>query len=90
MAKLIGLRGGETYKVGEDEYLLLKPVEELRHDMGLAIQSLPEHCRAIILLRDVEEMSIAEIADTLQQRRENIREILHRSRLMLREYLQDS
>jgi DNA-directed RNA polymerase specialized sigma24 family protein len=90
MAKLFGLRGGEIRDVGKDEYLLLMPVDELRDDVGRAIQSLPEHYRAIILLRDIEEKSIAEIAEITQQTRESVKGKLHRARMMLSEYLRDS
>ena len=39
--------------------------EDLRIDLSRAIQSLPEHYREVILLRDIEELSIDEIAGVL-------------------------
>jgi RNA polymerase sigma-70 factor (ECF subfamily) len=64
----------------------LRP-EDLRIDLGRAIQSLPEHYREVILLRDIEEMTIDEIADVLGLTRESVKARLHRARLMIREYL---
>ena len=52
-----------------------------------AIQSLPEHYRKIVLLRDVEEMTIDEIASTLALTRESVKARLHRARGLIREYL---
>lgn len=44
--------------------------EDLRIDLSRAIQSLPEHYREVILLRDIEELSIDEIAAALDLTRE--------------------
>jgi DNA-directed RNA polymerase specialized sigma24 family protein len=33
--------------------------EDIRIDLSRAIQSLPEHYREVILLRDIEELSFA-------------------------------
>ena len=61
--------------------------EDIRIDLGRAIQSLPEHYREVILLRDIEELSIDEIADVLGLTRESVKARIHRARLMIREYL---
>lgn len=60
---------------------------ELRLDLERAIQSLPEHYRTVILLRDVEELTIDEIADALSLSREAVKARLHRARSLIREYL---
>lgn len=64
----------------------LRP-EDLRIDLSRAIQSLPEHYREVILLRDIEELSIDEIAGVLGLSRESVKARIHRARLMIREYL---
>jgi RNA polymerase sigma factor (sigma-70 family) len=66
-----------------------RPEAELRLDLASAIQSLPAHYRTILLLRDIEELSIAEIAEHTGLSREATKARLHRARLMVREYLAD-
>jgi len=61
--------------------------EDIRVDLSRAIQSLPDHYREVILLRDIEEFSIEEIAGTLALTRESVKARIHRARLMIREYL---
>jgi RNA polymerase sigma factor (sigma-70 family) len=64
----------------------LRP-EDLRIDLSRAIQSLPEHYREVILLRDIEELSIDEIAEVLGLTRESVKARIHRARMLIREYL---
>jgi RNA polymerase sigma-70 factor (ECF subfamily) len=64
----------------------LRP-EDLRIDLSRAIQSLPEHYREVILLRDIEELSIDEIAAVLDLTRESVKARIHRARMLIREYL---
>jgi RNA polymerase sigma factor (sigma-70 family) len=64
----------------------LRP-EDLRIDLSRAIQSLPEHYREVILLRDIEELSIDEIASVLKLTRESVKARIHRARMLIREYL---
>ena len=64
----------------------LRP-EDIRIDLSRAIQSLPEHYREVILLRDIEELSIDEIAAVLGLTRESVKARIHRARMMIREYL---
>jgi RNA polymerase sigma-70 factor (ECF subfamily) len=63
------------------------PVEDIRLDLSRAIQSLPDHYREVILLRDIEEFSIDEIAGVLGLTRESVKARIHRARVMIREYL---
>ena len=63
------------------------PQHELRIDVSRAIQSLPAHYREIVLLRDIEEMTIDEIAAALALSRESVKGRLHRARALLRDYL---
>ncbi len=72
----------------EDARFAHRPQEELRLDLAQALQSLPEHYREVVLLRDIEEMTIDEIAATLALTREAVKARLHRARKLVREYLQ--
>ena len=67
--------------------LVQLPPEDIRIDLSRAIQSLPEHYREVILLRDIEELSIDEISGVLGLTRESVKARIHRARLMIREYL---
>jgi RNA polymerase sigma-70 factor (ECF subfamily) len=64
-----------------------RPVAELRIDLAGAIQSLPAHYRETIVLRDIEELTIDEIAGRLGATRETVKARLHRARALVREYL---
>ena len=61
--------------------------EDVRIDLSRAIQSLPDHYREVILLRDIEELSIDEIVGVLGLTRGSVKARIHRARLMIREYL---
>lgn len=67
--------------------LAQRPTDDLRIDVCRAIESLPEHYREVILLRDVQEMTVDEIAQALTLTREAVKGRLHRARGLLREYL---
>ena len=58
-------------------------------DLAAAIESLPHKYREAIILRDCEERSITEIAQSLDLTREAVKSRIHRARLMIREYLKD-
>ena len=64
-----------------------KPPAELRLDLVAALESLPEHYLHIILLRDFEELTIAEIAQRLNENIPAVKSRLHRARSLVREYL---
>jgi RNA polymerase sigma factor (sigma-70 family) len=66
-----------------------RPELELRADLIAAIHSLPDKYREVIVLRDIEEFSISEIATNLLLTREAVKSRIHRARLMIREYLED-
>ena len=72
---------------GSDARLAHLRPEDLRIDLCRAIQSLPEHYREVILLRDIEEMSIDEITAVLGLTRESVKARIHRARMLIREYL---
>lgn len=66
------------------------PTEELRLDIARAIESLPDHYREIVMLRDMEELTIDELAARLSTTRESAKARLHRARGLLREYLNEA
>ena len=59
----------------------------LRLDVAAALESLPAHYLEVILLRDFEELTIAEIAGRLHEPAGAIKSRLHRARALVREYL---
>jgi RNA polymerase sigma factor (sigma-70 family) len=80
----------EALQDGANEaHLAHMPIDDLRIDVSRAIQSLPEHYREVVLLRDIEEMTINEIASALDLSRESVKGRLHRARALLREHLME-
>lgn len=80
-----------------DRAFLLKdwsqtPEEELlsgeaRAILEGALDELPEHYRAILVMRDVEELSNEEVAEALGESVSTVKSRLHRARMALRETL---
>lgn len=60
---------------------------DLIRDLSYCLESLPVHYRQILLLRDLEGMTIAEMAEQLGLTREAVKARLHRARVLAREYL---
>jgi len=60
---------------------------ELGHLLEEAVLRLPEAYRAVVMLRDVEELSTAETAAALDLTEENVKIRLHRGHAMMREML---
>ena len=60
---------------------------ELRELLEEAILELPQQYRAVLMLRDVEELSTSETADALGLTEENVKVRLHRGHGMLRTWL---
>ena len=83
------IRGAEELtERHEAEYFAQVPKDELRHDLVRALESLPDMYREAILLRDMEQLTIGEVADHLRITREACKSRTHRGRALLREYLQ--
>lgn len=61
--------------------------KQLGDAITAAVESLPEHYRVIFLLKDVDGLSNAEIANSLDLSVEAVKSRLHRARLALREKL---
>ena len=59
----------------------------LARDLSRALQSLPAHYRQVLLLRDLEGLTIDEISAQLGLTRESAKARLHRARGLAREYL---
>jgi RNA polymerase sigma factor (sigma-70 family) len=70
-----------------DQIMAHFPPELLRLELGRAIESLPEHYRSVLLLRDFEELTIGELAARLALSPANVKSRLHRARELVREYL---
>lgn len=63
---------------------------ELRAELRRAIEQLPDEYRAVFVMRDVEGMSNADVAETLGMSVPAVKSRLHRARLVLRERLSRS
>ncbi|HET7341804.1 MAG TPA: sigma-70 family RNA polymerase sigma factor [Methylomirabilota bacterium] len=69
-----------------------RPDEELlsgeaRRTLDAALERLPEHYRAVLVLRDVEELSNEEVAEIVGDTVPAVKTRLHRARMALREIL---
>lgn len=62
---------------------------ELREMLLAALETLPERQRQVVVLRDVEGFSTPEVAQVLGLSEGNVRVLLHRGRMRLREMLED-
>ncbi len=63
---------------------------EMRRALSAALDELPEDYRAVVILRDVEGFSTAEVAATLGLSVANAKTRVHRARLFLRDRLTES
>ncbi len=70
-----------------EQQLACKSDDDLRLDLATALESLPHHYLEVVLLRDFEELTIAEIAERLDQPTGAVKSRLHRARELIREYL---
>ena len=85
---LMLMRGVEELASLEEARELAKvPPDELRIDLVNAIESLSPSHREVLLLRDLEDLTIGEIAGRLGVTREAAKSRLRRARALVREYL---
>ena len=70
-----------------DERLDRRRLAEHAH---AALERLPEAYRVAFVLRDLEDMPTAEVAEMLGDQPATVRQRVHRARLMLRGYLSDA
>ena len=89
MLPVLGLiRGAEEVSERlEAEHFTQLSQDDLRIDLTRALESLPEMYREVILLRDMEQLTIGEAALHLGITREACKSRIHRGRTLLREYL---
>jgi DNA-directed RNA polymerase specialized sigma24 family protein len=85
---LMFMRGVEELKNVENSSRFARiPVDDLRIDLVRALESLSAPHREIILLRDLQDMTINEISHCLGITRDATKSRLHRARAMVKEYL---
>ena len=70
-----------------ERWLATTSDQTVRLDLIGALESLPEHYREIILLRDFHEMTLREIAARIRLTTAATKSRLHRARQLVREYL---
>jgi RNA polymerase sigma factor (sigma-70 family) len=70
-----------------ERQLASRPDAALRLDLVKALESLPAHYLEVVLLRDFEELTIAEIAARLDEPVGAVKSRLHRARELVREYM---
>ena len=61
--------------------------EEIRNLIQRAVEQLPDICQQVFLLRDVEELTTSETAETLNISIPSVKVRLHRARMMLQKQL---
>lgn len=66
----------------------LLEIEDIREHVTVAINSLPESYRVIVLLRDIEGYDTAETAELLSISTDNVKVRLHRARAALKSKLE--
>jgi RNA polymerase sigma-70 factor, ECF subfamily len=64
--------------------------QELREALDKALKSLPEKYRSVLVLRDVEQLSITEAAQILGISEQNVKTRTSRARLRMRDLLAES
>jgi len=83
----IALRHDPYDEAAVDAWLARRDDDALRRELASAIESLPPHYREVLLLRDFEELTIAEIAARVGDTPAAVKSRLHRARTLAREYL---
>lgn len=83
--RLFGLDPYDEEKM--ESWLAIHSDETVRLDLISALESLPEHYREIILLRDFEGMTIREMAVRIRLTTAATKSRLRRARQLVREYL---
>jgi RNA polymerase sigma factor (sigma-70 family) len=80
--------GMDPYEEGRiDAWFGQRPHAELQWDVAHALESLPQRYREVVLLRDVEGLTVAEIGARLNLTTAATKSLIHRARALTREYL---
>jgi RNA polymerase sigma factor (sigma-70 family) len=80
--------GFDPYEEGKIEgWVGQRATPDLHWDVAHALESLPQRYREVVLLRDVEGMTVAEIARELSLSTAATKSLIHRARELTREYL---
>jgi RNA polymerase sigma factor (sigma-70 family) len=88
---LMLMRSVEELKTVEDSARFAHlPDTQLRIEVARGLAALPEHYRTILLLRDLEELTIPEIGRHLSLSTEAAKSLLRRARAAAREQLRGS
>ena len=89
MLPVLGLmRGAEQLSARhEARSFARRSSDDLRLDLVRALESLPDMYREVVLLRDMQQLTIGEVAQRLDITREATKSRIHRARVLLREYL---
>lgn len=66
---------------------VLQESKEVKEQVRLAIEKLPDNFRVTLLLRDIDGFSTKETAEIMETTEENVKVRLHRARLALRNLL---
>lgn len=74
-------------EVAEDMLVGSDDAPALGYDLTRAFADLPDTYREAVILRDVEELALAEIAEALELSLETTKNRIHRGRKRLRRYL---
>jgi RNA polymerase sigma-70 factor, ECF subfamily len=64
-------------------------IAELGHLLETAVLDLPDQYRAVVMLRDIEELSTLETAAALDLTEQNVKVRLHRGHAMIRDWIFD-
>jgi RNA polymerase sigma factor (sigma-70 family) len=83
----LALRYDPYDEAAVDAWVARHDDDGLRRELASAIESLPPHYREVLLLRDFEELTIAEIATRVGDSTAAVKSRLHRARTLAREYL---
>lgn len=76
-----------TEEVAEDMLVSSDDAPALGYDLAHAFADLPDAYREAVILRDVEELALTEIAAALELSLETTKNRIHRGRKRLRSYL---